>query len=443
MPICRKCRTNIAQNIVECDECGEVFHPGCLVNFTAKKTQTHCCKRTSDRISAVTVGANGPLPIPLKPPSQLSTRSKAFDAARALGQPTVPVQESASCTATPGSGDSTFSTPPTHTNKRQLSPPSPSVTPALKHSREEACSPPPLSGNHVDLTPLEHQLTQASPTESQSKYNRSDVQLNHNKDSESGMAGEMPDWFKTYYNEYRSDKEEYRKDKEAQKTALDGMSNRMQAIEETLEATSKKHSEEIVNLRSELREEIRTEVRAEMATVRRNPKDADTCEVILAGLPCSLKMDPFVIACKVFSAIGLPRLENHITATRPWTQRSRDSSDGPGSLQGTSSVAMVARLGSPANRDLVMQNASKLDKLNAQMIFGVGGTAKIFINPIYPKSIYNLRKKAHKAARELGYARPIVMNMVVCMRQTRGSPLIPIYSEADLEVLAPFTPSTQ
>ena len=55
------------------------------------------------------------------------------------------------------------------------------------------------------------------------------------------------------------------------------------------------------------------------------------------------------------------------------------------------------------------------------------------IHPLFPSPIHQLQAAATRASEELNFARPIIKGLVVCMLQTRRSPLTPIYSMEELD----------
>ena len=74
----------------------------------------------------------------------------------------------------------------------------------------------------------------------------------------------------------------------------------------------------------------------------------------------------------------------------------------------------------------------KLKDLPSNAIWKMGESHNVSIHPLYPTPIHQLQAAATKASKELNFARPIVKGLVVCMRQTRRSPPIPVYSIEEL-----------
>ena len=62
----------------------------------------------------------------------------------------------------------------------------------------------------------------------------------------------------------------------------------------------------------------------------------------------------------------------------------------------------------------------------------MGDAHNVSIRPLYPTPVHQLQAAATTASKELNFARPIVKGLVVCMRQTRRSPLILAYSIEEL-----------
>ena len=98
---------------------------------------------------------------------------------------------------------------------------------------------------------------------------------------------------------------------------------------------------------------------------------------------------------------------------------------------------IVVKFVSQTVRDSVLSKASLLDKQNGNTVFDCEGVSKVYINRIYTKPVYLIRKSALKVSKYLHYACPVVRNQVVCMRKIRESPLIPIVSDKDLHAHPP------
>ncbi|KAJ8687150.1 hypothetical protein QAD02_022944 [Eretmocerus hayati] len=97
--------------------------------------------------------------------------------------------------------------------------------------------------------------------------------------------------------------------------------------------------------------------------------------------------------------------------------------------------SLVAKFASPTVRDFVLSKASALKDKTAQIVFGTGGPTKIYLSPILPPSVYKIWRSALIKSRDLGYMRPTIHNMTVCMRADRFSPFLPILSINELSQL--------
>ena len=99
--------------------------------------------------------------------------------------------------------------------------------------------------------------------------------------------------------------------------------------------------------------------------------------------------------------------------------------------------AFVIRLPNADSRDRILESAPKLKTLKANSIFGEGGNIEVHIRPLWPPEVHKLFTMAIRSSKNHNYARPIVVKLVVCLRQTSRSPLIPIYSEQELHRILP------
>ncbi|XP_016838866.1 uncharacterized protein LOC107980824 [Nasonia vitripennis] len=162
----------------------------------------------------------------------------------------------------------------------------------------------------------------------------------------------------------------------------------------------------------------------------------DPCEIRISGLPDSSDLSIRDMAERVFAAIGCPDFGKHVLEVREWLHRPANATAGQ-SEQGNErrKRCIVVQFISNVVRDMVLRSVKKLDKQISQSLFGTGGKGKIYVNIVYPRSVYQLRKKAISIAKSHNYAKPVVKNLVVCMRERHDSPLIPVYSEEDLAML--------
>lgn len=158
----------------------------------------------------------------------------------------------------------------------------------------------------------------------------------------------------------------------------------------------------------------------------------DDCEVVVYGLPHGFSPSYGAAAERLFSALSLPPALASICSYRDWSPPLRNFSSSS-STQISSYTAFVIRLPSPQFRHRLLQVSNKLKSQTAHQIFGHGGHHAVFIKPIWPKPVYELFKIALQASKSANYSRPVVHNLVVCLRKSANSPLIPIFTETDID----------
>ena len=79
--------------------------------------------------------------------------------------------------------------------------------------------------------------------------------------------------------------------------------------------------------------------------------------------------------------------------------------------------ALVFTLACPSARDDILRLTPGLKNLDSQAISGVGETAKLSVNALWPDAIHKLLKSATSLYKSLGHQRPIVKRRVrqVCV----------------------------
>ena len=90
--------------------------------------------------------------------------------------------------------------------------------------------------------------------------------------------------------------------------------------------------------------------------------------------------------------------------------------------------AFVIRFPSPQTRDFFIRTSNKLKSHTANTIFGEGGNNAVFINALWPKPVHKLFTSAPTVRKKI----ITPDNLVVCLRETYTSPLIPIFTESQL-----------
>lgn len=171
--------------------------------------------------------------------------------------------------------------------------------------------------------------------------------------------------------------------------------------------------------------------------VRQLLLERDECEVRISGIPASVTTSTSRSVERILEVIGIENPTRFILDYRGWLPgASADLPEGVEEASNTaSSLVTVVKLTSNVVRDLVLEKAVALRSLTAHMIFETGGDTRVYINPIWPKPIYELLKCARERSKSLGYALPLVKNMIVHVRETPKSKLIPIFRKSDLGTL--------
>ena len=75
----------------------------------------------------------------------------------------------------------------------------------------------------------------------------------------------------------------------------------------------------------------------------------------------------------------------------------------------------------------------RLKDLHSNDIWKMGDAHNVSLRPLWPASVHQLQAAATRASKELNFARPLVKGLVVCMRQSRKSTPVPIYSMEELQ----------
>lgn len=384
MQSCKRCTKRVATVSFCCAVCKGTFYPGCARRYVVNKPSDDCCLRS---VNAANLAGDEIDNV------QASTESLAT----VLGLGVTASQVANSTTGV----SSNF-----NYGKRYRSPPLSATLPPAKLHCPEVES---LSSEDSAESPTPSLSLQASPP-------RSAAVISAN------MGDQAPRWFMDFWIAYRNDKAKIDQ-------LLTDMGTRMNTLETKLEKVTTEKSKEIQDLRNDLSSYVRES----------DERDAmeDMAEITVTGIPASISCDPRQAVGRVFAAIGVASIANHITDVREWQKNSAEQQGATATLVEPPTLAFVVRLCSPSNRSTVLAKAHLLDKLSLKDIFGCTDVGKIDISSLYPRPVYRLCKEARRIAKNLGYAPPLVRNLVVFMRQTRDAPLIAVHSEGDLAALAP------
>lgn len=233
-----------------------------------------------------------------------------------------------------------------------------------------------------------------------------------------------PPWFTAFLAEFRSAQQR-------NEMVLKNLTARVADIEEKFKKQSAESIEQFAVLKSDI------------SSITTTLLSKDSCELRVTGIPCNLSSEPTDIVKNLFTALELPSFLPHIMKIRDWhpptDSSSTDATSRSGlSLQRTSEAfvstktrTMILKMSSSAVRDDLLARSSKLRGLDAEAVFGSGGKSKVFISPLWPKPVYLLWRQALGISKNLNYARPVVRNLIVCMRETLTSNLVPVFYEND------------
>lgn len=113
----------------------------------------------------------------------------------------------------------------------------------------------------------------------------------------------------------------------------------------------------------------------------------DPCELRVTGVSINLSINDITISNNLFKTLEAYRDYYRILqmfVIGPFL--TRVSAVAPL----TSKLLVRVKMSSPTTRDEVLINSVKIRGLDTQTVFGVGGKAKVFINPLWPKDVYLL-----------------------------------------------------
>lgn len=163
--------------------------------------------------------------------------------------------------------------------------------------------------------------------------------------------------------------------------------------------------------------EVNLKLRQDLLCYEKRLSLVDKHEVMITGIPTSVKLEPLEIIKLVLTGVGNVNLINQVIDVRECNKL--DDSD-----QDTRTY--IVQMSSSTSRDLFVSKATA----SAMKIFGSDYVSKINISAIWPKSVQELLSKAEKFAESHSLPKPVVRNLTVFMRKTNDqSQMIPILSE--------------
>lgn len=155
----------------------------------------------------------------------------------------------------------------------------------------------------------------------------------------------------------------------------------------------------------------------------------DTCEVKISGVPPTLELTPETIVERIFGVLDIPNLVNQVIDARQLREWKSNKNK-----KNSERSSITITLSSPNVRDLVVSKTPNLRGKSARLIFGMGGSRKVYMAAVWPKPVDKLLMEAKKISKLLGYAEPEVRNLVVFLRKSAESEdVIPVWSKSDLK----------
>ena len=92
----------------------------------------------------------------------------------------------------------------------------------------------------------------------------------------------------------------------------------------------------------------------------------------------------------------------------------------------------VIELNTAKDRDRLVPASPKLKNLTAEAVFGEGGNSRVSIRQLWPKEVHSLYRVALRACKQHHFRRPIVSNLVVCVRRSKKDSFTSLFSLDDL-----------
>lgn len=151
----------------------------------------------------------------------------------------------------------------------------------------------------------------------------------------------------------------------------------------------------------------------------------DTCELLVTGLPSSMKESPAIIIKRLLLFLSLSNALSHVLTTREWR---------PKSYKGTAR-AFAVKFSSPLVRNEVLKAVYAIKHLNSKDIFATDNCLKLRVSELLPKSTHLLLMQACQISKASDFSPPIVRNGTVYIRKSKCSTPIPILTENDLSYL--------
>lgn len=165
-------------------------------------------------------------------------------------------------------------------------------------------------------------------------------------------------------------------------------------------------------------------------------------EIIITGIPESVKNDPQSMAESVLKSIDSINLKKEIISTRKVSKKRKSQNLNKTSF--TSNVnnenkqtsSVIVKLSSPAVVNKIIRHKSLKRNLKASAVFpSVGNhcSSEINVNKVYSEELYKLFLDARAICRLKGLQMPKIVNNVIMVKTDDNHPPIPIRVKNDLE----------
>ena len=345
----------------------------------------------------------------------------------AINEPSIVPVKSSPATVVPPIASTRCATPPAVQERGA----DPTTTLSLPSSLLSASSTYPLStdvttpANNSQCPPTQKRKASdsSSPTNRESKISRT-IPTKNAQVAPTTMS-EAPEWF-TAYEQRQNDKLE--KQTTHLDNKIDTLTNTVSTLQQSLQAAEderKKESEE-KNRQIEL--------------LRSQQMLTDDLEVVIIGLPIAFT-DSYEKATRMlYTALGLSQNKIPLFDYREWTPSRRNEASAPHLTK-----AFIIEMPTAKARKDLLSMGPKLKDIHSNDIWQMGDAHNVSIRPLWPTPVHQLQAAATRESKRLNFARPIIKGLVVCMRQTRTSTPVPIYSmeelQAFLEKYKPTPPS--
>lgn len=215
--------------------------------------------------------------------------------------------------------------------------------------------------------------------------------------------------------------------------------NSLQQLSENV----KQHNERLISLEA-INAQLVSEVNS-LKTQMSKHHTVNTSEIIISGIPVNPSITPADITERVFDALGISHLKNHILTSRTVAKKNNPfAAQSPASTLPQSqsnlqihptTTSIIATLTSTAVRDLVLSKKRSKRDLKQSDVLGNQSSRNIYVNELLSSEMYNLLRQTKSKAAETAYKFVWSKNGAIFVRKDSGHPQITILSVQDLDKL--------